>query len=191
MHARDPAGNVDGSPASRTFTVLIVSDTEIIGSNLTLNDNTDTAKRKLIEKSKDLAITMGLGNNSGDDPVLQGGSLRVVSAAGGFDNTYPMPASNWVRIGAAGLNKGYKYKDAHMLLGPVTTAQMKPGANPTKPGQLSFNGKGSGLGSDLALNPNPVSVVATIGGQRFCATSAGPRRSRWIRSSRARTPRPG
>ena len=45
-------------------------------------------------RSDDESISIGDGYESADDPVLHGGSLRIVSGSDpGFDDTYELPAS--------------------------------------------------------------------------------------------------
>ena len=51
--------------------------------------------------SQDPAIGLGGGENSADDPVLNGGTLRVLSIEGDvFDTTYALPAAGWRRARA-------------------------------------------------------------------------------------------
>src|SRR6059036_2794729 len=53
-------------------------------------------KRRLGVVSHDGGIGLGRGKDSADDPVAQGGSLRVLSIEGDvFDTTYPLPAAGW------------------------------------------------------------------------------------------------
>jgi hypothetical protein len=129
----------------------------------------DDTKKQLKLISKDTAVDLGLGNMSSADPVTNGGSLRVVTAAGdAFDDTYSMPAgASWSYIGDAGENRGYKYKDSTLANGPVKTLLIKPGK------MLKVLGKGSGLGHTLGANPDPVNVVLTLGSQTYCLELGG------------------
>lgn len=139
----------------------------ISGKSLSLGDGADPSKRKLSVQASDLAIGLGAGNGSADDPTLNGATVRVLSAT--FDNTYALPAAQWAYLGAPGGNKGYRYKDK---TGTFRGAQLKPG-KPGKPGALKVSAKGSGLGHSLATNPEAVSVYVKVGGQRFFARFGG------------------
>jgi len=141
----------------------------VSGKSLQLGDNADPTKRKLNVQSSDLAIGIGDGNGSGDDPTIVGATVRVVSIVGNFDKTYTLPAAKWTLIGTSGQNKGYKYKDP---TGLFTSGQLTP-ANAPKPGQLKFAAKGSGLDFSLATIPVPVSVYVKIGGQHFWSQYGG------------------
>jgi hypothetical protein len=119
--------------------------------------------------STDPVVDLGGGATSADDPTLNGGSLRVLSTAGGFDDTYPMPASGWSYIGSAAAPRGYRYKDTKQVLGPVKNATLKSE-------RLRVSAKGSALGQTLGTNPDPVSVVLQTGGKHYCmsfGTGAG------------------
>ena len=145
----------------------------------------DDSKKKMTALSKDPAIAIG-ANGGPDDPVLHGATLRVVSdsAAGAFDTTYSLPAGpNWTYMGKAGQNKGYKWKDK---LGTITGVQLKPGKS------LKITGKGAGLGHDLDDDPNPVTVVFTIGGREQCMSFGGTTRFKADKSYAAKdAPAPG
>jgi len=57
----------------------------------------------LAVRSNDTAIDLGRGQGSADDPVLHGGSLRIVSIEGDvFDQTVPLPAGSWRYLSGAG-----------------------------------------------------------------------------------------
>jgi len=151
-----------------TSTVPTVVATRVAGKVLSLTDNASKpAKRSLTVVANDLAIGLGGGNGSADDPTGVGATVRVVGAT--FDDTYTLAAGQWALVGPAGANKGYKYKNP---LGPFHAALLKPG-KPGKPGSLKLAAKGAGLAYTLASNPAPVSIVATIGGQRFWAQFGG------------------
>jgi glucose/arabinose dehydrogenase len=142
-------------------------DTLVAGLALALRTNPKNPAGKSIGVvGVDPAITLGGGNGSLDDPMVGGGSLRVMSAAG-FDDTYPLPASGWTPIGAPGAGRGYRYKDRYLANGPIIAVTVSNGRF------LSASGRGIGLGHVLATDPNPVSVVLTTGTKRYCMSFDG------------------
>lgn len=137
------------------------------GAKLVLRDNPANPRgRRLTVRSDDDALEIGLGAGSRDDPTQSGGSLRVRSAA--FDVTYPLPAAFWRSQLSAGAVAGWSYRDSALLAGPITKVVLKRGT-------LRLSGKGSGLGHDLGVNPDPVEVVLQIGasGLRQCVRLGG------------------
>jgi hypothetical protein len=129
----------------------------------------DDTKKQLKMISKDEAMTLGFGNGSSADPVDNGASVRVVTASGDvFDDVYPLPVGpSWSYIGDDGENRGYKYKDTLLANGPIKSVLIKPGK------LVKITGKGAGLGHTLATNPDPVSVVLTLGDQNYCFEFGG------------------
>ena len=114
--------------------------------------------------SDDPAITLGAANDSADDPVLQGGSIRIRTAngcGGPCDTTYPL--AGWTYIGRRGANRGYSFASA---TGPIRSATIEPG-------RVSFFGRGTLLGHRLGEDPGPVDVVVRIGGRSYCLRFGG------------------
>ena len=134
------------------------------GKKLLLGDSTNPAKRKLSLLSKDLTLTLGDGNGSADDPVQQGGSLRVVATGGdGFDATYPLDAAGWAYLKGEGNGKGYKFRKGT----PVRKILLKPGKS------LKITAKGDALGHTLTTQPDSVAVELRLGARRYCFAFGG------------------
>ena len=139
-------------------------DAPLTGKGLTLRT---AAQNSVTAKSKDSSMDLGGGVGSADDPTVSGGSLRVRSVVGGFDDTYPMPAGSWSVIGDPSNAKGYRYKDPDQANGPIKVAMLRSGK------LIKAVGKGAGLNHTLAANPDPVDVVLQTGTKRYCMTFAG------------------
>lgn len=148
-----------------TTTTATTPGNPIAGKKLLLTDKPNQPRRRKLELlAKDPGISIGAGNGSADDPTLAGGTLRVVASRGdGFDALYDLPAAAWRRLGREGEQKGYKLKNAP----PIKTVLVKPGK------VVKVEGKGDGLGHSLAADPESVSVVLTLGGQRHCLAFGG------------------
>ena len=116
-----------------------------------------------------MAVTLGGGGESGDDPTIHGGSLRVYAAGGdGFDDTYGLPAEQWRYLlkkskGSVGTVAGYKFRKGD----PITTILVKPGK------QIRIGGKGTALGHTLGGDPRPVLVELRLGAERYCFAFGG------------------
>jgi hypothetical protein len=122
-------------------------------------------KQALQVVSKDLALPLGDGPGSGDDPTVHGGSLRLrwsVGAAAAFDETYALPAASWQAISRNGVVKGYRLAPVP----PFTQVVVKPGK------VLRILGAG-GFGFSLDDEPDAVDVVLTLGSMRHCMTFGG------------------
>jgi glucose/arabinose dehydrogenase len=158
---------VGAGEVRRLASALVGSDALLPGAMLTLKDNpVRPAAQALTAVSMGSSIDLGGGPGSGDDPSLNGASLRVVGATGSFDHTYLMPASGWRRLGPINDIKGYQYSDPKQKNGPVTGAMLRGGQ------LLRVVGKGAGLGLSLTSSPDPVSVVLQTGPKRYCMTFA-------------------
>jgi hypothetical protein len=136
-----------------------------VGTKLVLRDRpSKPQKRALVLVAKDVTLTLGTGNHDTDDPVLHGGSLRVMSRTGdGFDTTYDLPAARWRYRGRAGANRGYALKRAK----PIRMMVVRAGR------LVKVKAKGGELGHVLGSNPEPVHVVLQLGGRHWCWTFGG------------------
>jgi len=163
-------------PSSTTTTTTIGGSTStttttlppallLDGKKLLLGDSpVKPAKRKLSLLSKDVDISLGDGNGSAADPVLEGGSLRVVATGGdGFDATYSLDQAGWAYLKGEGANKGYKFRKGT----PVRKILLKPGKS------LKITAKGDALMHTLVSQPDAVRVELRLGAQRYCFAFGG------------------
>jgi hypothetical protein len=114
-------------------------------------------------RAKDPGVTLARGNGSPDDPVLGGGSLRIVSSSGGFDLEYDLPASRWKHLRRAGAGKGYRFRK----LSPIRSIVVKPGK------LVKIVAKGPELIHPLNVDPGSVGVILRIGDHRYCFEFGG------------------
>jgi hypothetical protein len=128
--------------------------------------HTATDQRVTVQTEKEATAAFPL-NNSADDPVLHGATLRVFTETGDqFDETYQLPKDNWNYTGNIGQNSGYVYRDLTSLHGPIKLALIRPGNG--------WKAKGGGaLGLSLTSNPNPVQVVLTFATTQVCMSFGG------------------
>src|SRR6516162_9607368 len=107
-------------------------DTLLTGEQLELTG------RQLTVQSRDAAIDLGGGPGSSDDPVLHGGSVRVLSIEGDiFDTTYPLPAAHWRYAHHKGVTTGYTFRGTDSIV----TARIRAG-------KINIRGRGA-LGHTL------------------------------------------
>src|SRR5262245_33291362 len=151
-----------------------IEDQPLSGRRLVLAEDAGGVG-KLAVWSKDGSIGIGGGDGTSDDPTIDGGSLRVRSAAaGGFDGFYQLPSSGWRLIGQVGQNKGFKFANRS---GPIERAVVRPGK------LLRVAGRGS-LAQTLATDPDAVTVVLQIGARRYCMDFGG--KTTFVASTRFR-----
>lgn len=155
-------------PPTTTSTTLPPGGTELrSGRKMQLKDKpSDPAKRALLVHSTDTALTAGASGGT-DDPMLHGGSIRVVSVGGGFDATFAMPAVGWTRIEKRGAVTGYRYADKARSAGPIKAGIVKTAK------LLKITGAGAELAHALGSDPAPVDVVVQLGARRYCFRFGG------------------
>lgn len=142
----------------------VVSEQFPLGTKLLLQASLGGKPRKLSMLSKDFGIGLGRGPESADDPVVNGGSLRVLSEGGAaFDDTYALPAENWQYASAKKPEKGYTFKGGD----PIQKVIVKPGK------QIRISGKGQLLGHELASAPDAAIVELRLGERRYCFRFGG------------------
>lgn len=146
----------------------------LAAKTLVLSEKNGRPERRALHcVSKDRSLTLGRGTGSPDDPTLAGGTLRVVGlGGGGFDTVHSLPADAWTVIGKPAEGKGYRYRDARRLHGPVTAIVVKAGK------QIRIAGRGAGLAFALGDDPAPVAVELAVGAHRYCFAFGGTTRFR-------------
>ncbi len=133
-------------------------------------------------ESRDAGLALGRANGSPDDPVKQGGTVRLVSTTGDFfDATYALPARGWHYVGRKGENRGYRFRRAAAAVRSVVIRSGK---------LLRLEVKGRDLQS-LSADPDFLAVVLTLGAQTYCLDFHGAttvRNGRRLIASGARPP---
>lgn len=148
-----------------TWGAAVVSEQFPLGTKLVLQASLGASKpRKLSLLSKDFGIGLGRGPETADDPVVNGGSLRVLGEGGAaFDDTYALPAENWKYASAKKREKGYTFTGGD----PIQKVIVKPGK------QIKISGKGQLLGHELTSAPDAVIVELRLGERRYCFRFGG------------------
>lgn len=148
-----------------TFGASIVSEDFPKGTKFTLTASLGATKpRTLSLLSKDNRIALGRGPSSPDDPVANGGQLRVMAEGGtAFDNTYILPAGNWVYLSAADPSKGYLFVGNN----EIQTVLVQSGK------KIKIDAKSDLLGHSLTAGPDAVIVELRVGERRYCYRFGG------------------
>jgi hypothetical protein len=139
-------------------------DQPLAGKRLMLGGKENKPRKQRVQVlARDTRLSIGDGPSSADDPTIHGGTVRVFSAAGGFDDTYPLPASGWKALSAKDPAKGWKYLRGDPVQKVFVVARKK----------LQVLGRGPGLGHSLEVDPDPVGIEVTIGARRYCMAFDG------------------
>jgi hypothetical protein len=163
-YGQDGSGN--GVFGRRFRTSAFTPPDTVAGNRLVLRDNADPRRKSLSMRADDVAIDLGAGENSIDDPTLSGGHL-FVRLGNGSDATYELPAAYWSVVGS-GPSRGYQYRDSALIAGPIKSIRIRRG-------RFKAVGRGAQLVHSLATNPTPVTLIMQIGdrGQRYCTQYGG------------------
>ena len=148
--------------------VVNAADQTVLGQTLTVNNPSTPEKRKIIAKAKEMASDDVIVGN----PLVTGATLTV-SANGGSasSQTYTLPAGTNPTTGdpfwTGDALKGFKYKDAKGVNGPVKQAQIKLARTVFRI-KIGIDGK---LGTVAVVPPNPGTdacvLLAIIAGDSY------------------------
>ena len=168
--AGTPLNCDDGNPLTvdtcDPATGCVRNDVMVAAQKVGIREGLSSVKLKLAIRGTVTFSDPGT-NDTNADPVLNGGSIEIISGDGSFDQVYSLPPSNWAYVGPPGQNLGYRYRDHQLALGPVRAIALRDG------------GRGSIMvvwpRNDVPLdaNPNPLGVIVTLGGTRYCMTFGG------------------
>ena len=138
-------------------------------AKLTLKDNADATKRKLVLIAKDTATLVPVPGSSGD-PTVVGATLTVDNTDSTPDAwSTTLPAAGWKGLGNPAGSKGYKFTGA----GPCIKAIVKPGK------LVKVLCKGSGIAYTLnESSQGSVALKLTLGSgtpppQSYCLEFGG------------------
>ncbi len=138
----------------------------------------DEARRKILVRSKDPAITIPTAGapddpRCGADPAgTVKAHITVASAASGQTHTSDLVCDNWTVLGPSGAPTGYRYRDRELDNGTVKTLIWKTG----KLFKAAFKGKGATtLAYDLQVGiaQGVVDVELRSGPSRVCLRCEG------------------
>ncbi len=120
------------------------ADQMVLGSKLQISNPGAQEKRKISLQTKEKASA----NTIVGDPVANGATLNIRTTGNDVDGqTFNLPSANWTGDPV----KGFKYKDAHGVNGPVASVQLSDKGG-TFAMKVSISGK---LGLISILPPNP------------------------------------
>ncbi len=120
---------------------------------------------RLTLKARDVQVAMGAGAGGSQDPTLAGGELRVVTADS--DDTYVLGAAGWRLLGPVSSPRGWRYRDAKAVFGPVRNVVLKDGK------AIKVKARGVALGHSVATDPEPVAAALHVGTARHCLELGG------------------
>jgi hypothetical protein len=146
-----------GRGGGAVFRVSPVTPDFLKGKRLTLRAPSRAGPWSIDMEASVPKTGLGKGAGSVDDPTEHGGTLRVASKAGGFDDTYALPAGRWRRLGKRRVI-GYKFKGTN----PSVRLSIVAGRT------LQVRARGGELGHVLPPVPVDVGFALVLGGQPLC-----------------------
>ena len=141
--ALDASDNVVAGGVLSDFSydsVVVKMSERIPARKLVVSDPGDVVRRKLAVAATGSGLLVIPAETSAGDPTASGATLQLLNPSTGEQQTIPLPAPYWKRLGAKTAGHGYVYDDKAGIAGPCQSIVLKPsGLRASCHGALSFS----------------------------------------------------